>query len=146
MNRTDSEKKNVKITVKTTITNDGDSETFELKTSGVLHSKASADYLQYEEHDENGKIQTLVKFNDTDVMLKRSGSVKMKQNFHEAETTNGYYESMYGRLLMETNTQKIVREWDSVQREGLIRLLYRLNMQGNSLGTYLMEITYREEA
>ncbi|MBM7690642.1 uncharacterized beta-barrel protein YwiB (DUF1934 family) [Peribacillus deserti] len=146
MLQTDSDKRSVRVTVKTTITNGSETETFELATLGNLHNKANADYLQYEEKDENGLINTYVKFTDTELMLMRSGSVTMKQYFRENEVTSGYYESMYGRLEMQTDTSKIVREWNDPAKEGKIELYYDLMMQGNHLGVYQMTIIYKEEA
>ncbi|PLT31660.1 DUF1934 domain-containing protein [Peribacillus deserti] len=146
MHETDSGKRSVRVTVHTKITNGSETETFELVTLGHLHNKASADYLQYEENDENGIINTYVKFTDTELMLMRSGSVKMKQYFRENEKTSGYYESMYGRLEMLTDTKKIIREWNEPAKEGKLALYYDLSMQGNRLGSYQMTIMYKEEA
>ncbi|WP_409296134.1 DUF1934 domain-containing protein [Peribacillus sp. SCS-26] len=142
----ESGKLRVKVTVSTSITNGADTEVFDLVTFGTLHNKANADYLQYEENDENGRINTIVKFTDTELMLMRSGSVKMKQTFQENMITLGYYESIYGRLEMQTDTKKMIREWDDTQKQGKIGLHYNLNMQGSDLGEYQMSIVYKEEA
>ncbi|PLT35903.1 DUF1934 domain-containing protein [Bacillus sp. V5-8f] len=146
MSLQETDKQKVKVMLRTTIRNDGETESYELTTFGTKFSKGNALYLQYTEEDENGKTQTTVKYKDPEALIMRGGAVKMRQVFNPGETLNGHYESMYGSMPIQTKTESISHVWTEEKREGMFVFRYELFMQGDLLGQYEMAIAYKEEA
>ncbi|RFU70863.1 DUF1934 domain-containing protein [Peribacillus saganii] len=143
LNGTD--RKSVAITLKTTIHNGGETQTYELVLSGTQMFKSSALYLQFEEASENGTIKTTIKYTKEEALLMRSGAVKMRQVFRPGELTNGHYQSIYGTLPMITTTHEMAHKISQDNSEEII-FRYNLEMNGDSLGLYKMSIKYREVA
>jgi uncharacterized beta-barrel protein YwiB (DUF1934 family) len=140
------EKQKVNVILHTKIRNGGETDTFEIVTSGTKFTKGNALYLQYSEESENGIVQTTIKYKEAEALLMRSGSVNMRQVFNLAEITNGHYESQYGTMPMQTRTKLVSHIWNQERREGKFLFDYDLFMQGNLLGQYEMTIAYKEEA
>ncbi|WP_374721585.1 DUF1934 domain-containing protein [Peribacillus tepidiphilus] len=141
-----SEKKNVKVHLKTTITTGEDTETYEFLTFGTSQLKGNTLYLQYEEvQEDHQKVQTTVKWTDEEAFIMRSGAIKMRQRFIRDAHTIGVYESPYGALNMKTLTKKMEYSWNNHTKEGKIILIYELAIQGNEIGRYEMTIGYKEE-
>lgn len=135
----------VKISVKTTIRNGQDQETYELITFGEYIRKSSSSYLRYEEVTEEGSIQTTVKIAEREGSILRNGAVKMRLPFQKNKYLSGSYETPYGTLEMGTKTSRISHEFNESIRKGEIDLLYDLKMQGTHAGTYHLLISFEEE-
>lgn len=135
----------VKISVKTTIRNGQDQETYELITFGEYIRKSSSSYLRYEEVTEEGSIQTTVKIAEREGSILRNGAVKMRLPFQKNKYLSGSYETPYGTLEMGTKTSRISHEFNEGIRKGEIDLLYDLKMQGTHAGTYHLLISFEEE-
>lgn len=135
----------VKITVKTTIRNGQDQETYELITFGRYIRKTSSVFLRYDEVMEEGSIQTTVKIAEGEGSILRNGAVKMRLPFQKNKQLTGSYETPYGTLEMGTKTSRIHHEFNENIRQGEIDILYDLNMQGSHAGTYHLLISFEEE-
>ncbi|WP_157950815.1 DUF1934 domain-containing protein [Peribacillus acanthi] len=142
-----SEQKDVKVTLKTVISSGNEKEEYEFITFGTAQTKGETLYLQYDEiqDDNQERIQTVVKWNDEEAFIMRKGPVKMRQRFRRDVETVGIYESQYGSMQMLTYTNKMEYTWNNLEKEGIISLIYDLNMQGNKIGQYEMTILYKEE-
>lgn len=142
-----SEIKQVNIHLQTTVSNEQEQETFELLTFGTLQNKGETLYLRYEEVQEDlQKTQSIVKWSAEEVFIMRSGHIKMRQRFIKDMMTTSVYESPFGALQMLTTAKSMNHVWDEKAKEGKMILIYDLNMQGNDVGEYKMEITYKEDA
>lgn len=136
---------NVKIRVKTTITNDGDQDTFELATFGRYYDKGPSVFLQYEEHMDPGIIKTIVKVTDNETTISRSGAVNMKMVFQTHNKLPGKYDTPIGSMSIMTLTNKRDYSYEEDIKKGLVMINYDLEMQGAHAGTYHMEISFEEE-
>ncbi|MGN1400477.1 MAG: DUF1934 domain-containing protein [Bacillus sp. (in: firmicutes)] len=136
----------VTIHLHTTITNGDEKETYELRTTGTIQKKGNALYLRYEEVQEDmQKINATIKWTENEVFIMRSGHVNMRQRFIKDVMTTSVYESPLGALQMLTTAKTLKYTANEASTEGTIKLLYDMNIQGNDVGEYLMEIAYKEE-
>jgi len=138
--------KAVSIQLNTTISNGEAEETYELLTFGTLQNKGGTWYLRYDEvHSDMENVHTILKWAPEEVFIMRSGKVKMRQRFIKDLMTVGTYESPYGTMQMLTTTKNLNHAFNEETREGRMILAYDLNMNGNDVGRYKMEINYKEE-
>jgi uncharacterized beta-barrel protein YwiB (DUF1934 family) len=133
----------VKIKISTEIHQDGNKETFEMITFGRYYQKGESSFLQYEEVLEDAKINTTVKISEQEVLILRSGAIKMRMRFQEQKTLAGTYETPYGVLQTSASTKRLNQSLKN--NTGLLELVYDLQMQGQDSGTYHMTIQYEEE-
>lgn len=135
----------VKIKVHTSIQNGGEKETFELTTFGRYYLKNESAYLQYEEVTEEGQMKTTIKLTDNEMLLMRSGSIKMRMLLEEKKKHRGSYTTPFGELQIMTETKELQHRWNSETSEGRIEVLYDLSIQGSKAGTYSLQIVFEEE-
>jgi uncharacterized beta-barrel protein YwiB (DUF1934 family) len=136
----------VKISVKTTIRNGQDHETYEFITFGTYIQKTSSVFLRYEEiTEEGGSTQTTVKIAEGEGSIIRNGAVKMRLTFKKNKHLTGSYETPYGTLEMKTKTSRINHEFNETAKKGEIDILYDLNMHGSHAGTYHLLISFEGE-
>ncbi len=139
------ETKKVSIHLQTTIMNGQEEESYELRTIGTLQHKGESLYLRYEEVQEDmQRVKAIVKWSEDEVFIMRSGHVKMRQKFIKDVMTTSVFESPHGNMQMLTTAKSMKHHFDENAYEGMIVLIYDLNMQGNDIGEYRMEITYKE--
>ena len=139
--------KSVTIQLNTTISNGEAEETYELLTFGTLQNKGGTWYLRYDEvHNDMENVHTILKWALEEVFIMRTGKVKMRQRFIKDLMTVGTYESPYGAMQMLTTTKNMDHTYNEDTKEGSMLLMYDLNMNGNDIGRYKMEIKYKEEA
>ena len=135
----------VKIKVHTSIQNGGEKETFELTTFGRYYLKNASAYLQYEEVTEDGDMKTTIKLTDHEMLLMRSGSIKMRMLLEEKKKHRGSYTTPFGELQIITDTKELQHRWNSETGKGRIEVLYNLSIQGSEAGTYRLQIVFEEE-
>jgi uncharacterized beta-barrel protein YwiB (DUF1934 family) len=135
----------VKIKVHTSIQNGGEKENFELTTFGRYYLKNASAYLQYEEVTEEGQMKTTIKLTGTEMLLMRSGSIKMRMLLEEKKKHRGSYTTPFGELQIMTDTKELQHRWNSESSEGRIEVLYKLSIQGSEAGTYRLQIVFEEE-
>jgi uncharacterized beta-barrel protein YwiB (DUF1934 family) len=140
------EQTEVKIHLKTRIQHGEEKDSFELFSDGRYYEKGDSFFLKYDEVQEEGTIHTIVKMKqDEEALILRSGAVKMRMVFKEGEELVGSYESQLGTLMITTKTSKLTHTVDRTRNNGEISLSYQLYMQGNPVGKYEMNISYKEE-
>ncbi|MCM3664589.1 DUF1934 domain-containing protein [Mesobacillus subterraneus] len=135
----------VKVTVKTVIYSGSEKETFELTTFGRYYKKANSSYLQYDEVMEEGDVHTTVKVSGSEVLILRSGAIKMRLHFLLNKKTPGNYKTPYGLLETSAATKRLDTDFNDEKQEGHVDLLYDMAIQGSSAGTYHLTINYKEE-
>ncbi len=136
----------VRVTVKTAIYSGSDRDTFEWTTFGRYYKKANSSYLQYDEVTEEGDVHTTVKMTGNEVLILRSGAIKMRLPFLLNKKTPGNYKTAYGLIETSALTKRLSLDFSEDKQEGQVDLLYEMSIQGASAGTYHLTINYREES
>lgn len=134
----------VMIHLTTSVEHEGEKEIFELMLSGEFQEKNGSYFLKYKEVQEEGTIQTTVKFSDEGAVILRSGAVSMRLPFNKEAQMNGSYKSPHGTLAMSTETNKLSHShtYNEAKLEGTFQLDYHLFMQGTAVGSYTLELKF----
>ena len=136
----------VMVRLKTPIQYVDDEENIELITFGTLHHMPNATYIRYIEHVENnGKINTTVKYDGDEMLIIRSGAVKMRQLYKIGTETSGSYESIHGTLDLTTRTNKLEHTIHPETNEETFHVSYNLFLQHENVGNYSLTLTVKEE-
>jgi uncharacterized beta-barrel protein YwiB (DUF1934 family) len=130
----------VKIKVKTTIDRE---ETFELLVFGRFFRKENAYFLQYDEVMEEGTVKTIVKLTKEEVLILRSGAIKMRLPFQLNRKLNGNYQLPFG--VFQTTTLARELDFSYEKNQGHLHIVYDFEMQDEPAGTYQLEISFQEE-
>lgn len=130
------------ISVKTTI---DEAEPMELIVLGRFYQKETASYLQYEEVlEEVGTVRTIVKASTEEMLILRSGAIKMRLPFRLQEKLKGSYEMSMG--IFETATLARKMEYtDDEKGSGKIDVIYDFEMQGSPAGIFHLEIHFQPD-
>ena len=121
---------------------DGESETFEMWLNGELLEKAGSLYLRYEEVQEQKTIRTTMKLGEEQALIMRAGAVKMRLPLNIFEQQIGHYESEFGSVPLVIQTKKMTFVRQEVR--GDFHVQYDLQMSGQSVGNYTLDITFTE--
>ncbi len=117
----------------------------ELIVFGSYHKKERAAYLQYEEVlEEVGTVRTIVKVSDEEMLILRSGAIKMRLSFRLQEKLRGSYEVPMGAFETATLAQKM-EYYSDEQGSGEIDLVYDFEMQGNDAGRFHLKILFERD-
>lgn len=81
----------ITLHVKSVIEDDGNQEVIEFRTTGFYYVKQNKVYLSYYEEHDLGKVKTIVKVSEGEVLVMRSGAVKMNQRFVTGASTIAKY-------------------------------------------------------
>lgn len=136
----------VMIQLDTKIDDDGEIEYNTVKQKGKFFKRGSRHVLMYEEiHDETIVIKNLITIQPDKVNIKRSGAVKMNQQFYEDKASTSYYEHPHGQIHMETITDSIDYQSNASIREGKLKIIYTVKLNGALERKHLLELTYKEE-
>ncbi|MFF2753373.1 DUF1934 domain-containing protein [Psychrobacillus sp. NPDC058041] len=133
------QKKRVNIRLLSTIHHpDVEKETLDIKTTGELILKGNQPYLVYEEVQDEKNVRTTLKLSGKSALIMRSGGVKMRLPFENGELQTGSYDTVYGTLMITTNTKQLHFE------DGLFQVEYELLINDEVTGTYILELIYTE--
>lgn len=132
----------VNISVRTKIEKDGESDLLELKAAGRWFRKGGSTYLQYDEELEEGTVHTTVKMKGEDVLILRSGAVKMRLHLLAEKETSGTYESPYGLLQTVASTKRLTQFLHEGESRGSVEAVYNFSILGEHVGTYHLRIEY----
>jgi len=120
-------------------------ETYELITFGQYQETQTAAYLRYQEVLEVGTVNTTVKITNDEMLILRSGALKMRMVFRPGKPVSGTYHSPHGFMEIVTEAQNFTHHHNHKSNEGHITLKYDLSMQETLAGTYHLDIKYEEE-
>lgn len=120
-------------------------QTVSFDSNGLYYIKGNSTYLSFTEPNDFGKVKTVVKIKEDEVLILRKGAVAMRQLFRKQETTKGTYQSQAGLFEMEAKTNNIEYTFYKYAKKGKLFLSYALNLQGEDTGRYAMTITFKEE-
>lgn len=143
----------VKIYIKTTVYHPSEDsslasvapETYELIVFGQYQETSTAAYLRYQEAMEVGAVNTTVKITEDELLILRSGALKMRMVFRCNKPVSGTYHSPHGYMEIVTEAHAFAHNHNTKTNEGNIALQYDLSMQETLAGTYQLEIKYEEE-
>ncbi|WP_167578674.1 DUF1934 domain-containing protein [Jeotgalibacillus proteolyticus] len=122
---------------------DGTKEEFTLTSTGEWITKNNIDYLKYEETQEAGTVRTIIKMEEHQAVILRSGALKMRLAFRDGESMMSSYDSEYGTLSLITETKKYTHRIPQ-EKPGRFYVNYNLEMAGSPVGNYTMTIDYKE--
>ncbi|WP_391119881.1 DUF1934 domain-containing protein [Psychrobacillus sp. L3] len=132
-------KKRVNIRLLSTIRHpDVEKETFDIQTTGELIFKGNQPYLVYEEVQYEKVVRTTVKLGGKTALIMRSGGVKMRLPFENGELQKGSYDTVYGTMMIITDTKHLHFE------DGQFQVEYELLINDEVAGTYTLELIYTE--
>ncbi|HEU5141028.1 MAG TPA: DUF1934 domain-containing protein [Bacillales bacterium] len=141
-----SDKIPVVIDLVTEVNNESGKETTNNQVNGTILTKENATYIRYkEEIEDTGSVRNVIKINEEEVTIIRNGAVGMRQSFLEGQTTEGFYDTQFGSMNMETFTRRVDYEWTTREGIGNMKLAYQLKLQGNDLGRVTLTFAIRED-
>ena len=95
--------------------------------------------FSYEEtvsSDPGDRTKNLLKIRDEEVILIKKGTINSTMEFRNDDVFRGFYDTPYGALQMVLNTGLVLEG----EPDLYTAIEYELQMGGNSLGKYAMEI------
>ncbi|MFB4163529.1 DUF1934 domain-containing protein [Alteribacillus sp. JSM 102045] len=136
----------VEVKMTTNIRQQGEKDQVNLEAKGELYKKNNFTYVNFkEELDEIGEVSTVLKVGEQEITVIRSGSVAMRQLYQYGEITEGSYETPYGKLITEAETDQVAVMWSDSGKTGRIQFGYDLTLQGSAAGRYDVTISIEEE-
>ncbi len=135
----------IKVKLTTEIRQANQKENVTIEAKGQYYIKDEATFLRFIENNDTGNVNTIIKIADGEVLILRSGAVKMRQFFAKGKKAIGNYESPHGVFELLTDTNNIEFTPSKHSLKGKLFLAYQLQMQGDQVGRYAMTITYEEE-
>ena len=131
--------KSVNIRLTTTIRQpDMEEQVMNLESHGTLTEKNSRQYLQYREQQDDLEIRTIVKFNEEEAVIMRSGGLQMRLPFLLHKEQTGNLTNEQGSFMLTTTAHEL-----SVS-ESHFKVRYDLSLGADHVGEYEMEIQFME--
>ncbi|WP_080872312.1 DUF1934 domain-containing protein [Oceanobacillus timonensis] len=124
-----SEPVNIKLETSIYDVDSGEQETQEQSFTGEWTKKGNIDVLKYEEMmEEAGTIQNVVMIRPERVSIKRTGAIRMNQQFQSGQKTENIYQHMHGNMHMETYSESITFQEDTMPR--VLEIKYTMIING----------------
>lgn len=139
----ETEESRVAIELHSRIDDNGELEESTTKTTGVLYTKRSIDVVAYTENlDENGEntAKNLLTIQPEKVSVKRSGAIKMHQQFIYERTTECLLQHLHGAIHMDIYTKSI--RYQPMDDYGAARLTIHYLAQLNGQDTRNHQLTW----
>ncbi|MEH7383854.1 DUF1934 domain-containing protein [Bacillus sp. JJ1521] len=111
---------------------------------GLYYIKGNKTYLQFDEKQVMGTVKTVIKISEKEVLILRSGILKMRQIYRKNETTIGSFQNQLGTFDLTAKTNNIEYKWYKNSRKGTLFLAYELSLQGEKSGLHKISITFKE--
>ncbi|MFC3210552.1 MULTISPECIES: DUF1934 domain-containing protein [Planomicrobium] len=131
--------KSVDIRLTTTIRQpDMEEQVMKLQSHGTLTVKNNRQYLQYREQQDELEIRTIVKFNEEEAVIMRSGGLQMRLPFLLHKEQTGNLTNAQGSFMLTTTAHEL-----SVSGTHF-KVRYDLALGAEHVGEYEMEIQFME--
>ncbi|WP_235318324.1 DUF1934 domain-containing protein [Planococcus sp. CAU13] len=131
--------KSVNIRLTTTIRQpDMDEQVMNLESYGTLTEKNNRWYLQYREQQDELEIRTIVKFNEEEAVIMRSGGLQMRLPFLLHKEQTGNLTNEQGSFMLTTTAHELSMSGTH------FKVRYDLALGGDHAGEYEMEILFLE--
>lgn len=139
-------KKQVKITLETTIDDQGYTETTKAEQRGTFIRRGKRDVLLFDEvTDEGLKISNFLVLQDDQVSIKRSGQISMHQRFVVGQIDETMYEHPHGSIHLETFTKRINYERSKDRSRAKLEIDYTVSLNGQQKRQHQLVLTYEED-
>ncbi|MBO9130117.1 DUF1934 domain-containing protein [Bacillus sp. 165] len=135
----------VKLKFTTQIREGTRKETVAFEAVGLYYVKGQNTYLKFQEPNEHGDIDTIIKIQDESVLIMRSGVVSMRQVHKKGEWTKGTYRSELGVFSLDTKTDNVLFDWSDKTKKGQLFVTYALLLNETEAGRYTITINFKEE-
>ncbi|MBU5267956.1 DUF1934 domain-containing protein [Virgibacillus proomii] len=134
------------IKLYTTIEENGEKEYHNIEQRGTFYRRGHIDVLMYEEAgEEMSTVSNLLTIQPNKVNLKRSGNVKMNQQFLLNKKTENIVKHPYGSLHMETFTTKIVYEPIQPAKVGSLHIAYKIKLNDQHTRRQQIDLIIKKE-
>lgn len=131
--------KSVVIKLTTTIRQpDMEAQVMKLQSYGTLTGKKNHQYLQYQEQQDNLEIRTIVKFNEEEAVIMRSGGLQMRLPFLLHKEQTGNLTNEQGSFMLTTTAHELSMSGSH------FKVRYDLALGADYVGEYEMEIEFVE--
>ncbi|PFJ17507.1 hypothetical protein COD67_08215 [Bacillus cereus] len=118
-------------------------ETVAFETDGQYYVKGQGSYITFQEPNEQGEVKTIIKIQDEQVLIMRSGAVSMRQTHVKGEWTVGTYTSELGTFALQTKTDNVLFKWSDEKKKGQLFLTYALLLSEQEAGRYTITINLK---
>ncbi|MFA1822436.1 DUF1934 domain-containing protein [Virgibacillus oceani] len=138
--------KKVRIILRTTITDQKDTEENELIHTGYFYRNNTFDVLKFDEKLEEGvSVRNLITLQKEKVTIKRSGAVSMNQKFEEDKITENVYHHPHGTMHMETFTNTVYYQPLDEMNKGQLKMDYQVTLNGQANRNHELMLIFKEE-
>ncbi len=117
---------------------DMDEQVMNLESYGTLTEKNNRWYLQYREQQDELEIRTIVKFNEEEAVIMRSGGLQMRLPFLLHKEQTGNLTNEQGSFMLTTTAHELSMSGTH------FKVRYDLALGGDHAGEYEMEILFLE--
>ncbi len=139
-------KKQVAVTLRTLIDDEGEKELSVVKQQGIYYRKKDLEVITFtEQHGETGEVRNIISIHPDMVTVKRSGAITMNQQFKEKKKSECLYRHPYGRFYLELYTKKIEMKPMTKGQDGEVNVEYDAYIDGQSPRHHHLTLTYMEE-
>ncbi|HLS65557.1 MAG TPA: DUF1934 domain-containing protein [Pseudogracilibacillus sp.] len=140
-------KKRVNVELRTVIDDEGRKELSIIKQQGTYMANERVEVITFKEETEDfGPIKNIITIYPNKVTIKRTGLIRMVQQFVVGEKYECLYRHPYGSFLMEIDTKSIehkqLRRTDGI---GTVCIEYDARMDRNTTRYHHLTLTYTEE-
>ena len=119
-------------------------ETVAFEANGQYYVKGQGTYVTFQGPNEQGEVKTIIKIQDEQVLIMRSGAVSMRQTHVKGEWTTGTYTSELGTFALQTKTDNVLFKWSDEKKKGQLFLTYALLLSEQEAGRYTITINLKE--
>lgn len=113
----------------------------ELKTEGFLKERDGMNSIYYEEiGEETGRNYSFFKYNRREAEHTKKGDIATTLRFCPGEQTNAYYDTPYGRFLLEIATTHFFVEESN--KGGTVEIKYTMKINEGGVMDCLTKVTW----
>lgn len=138
----------IQLMLQTTIV-DGDSkEKTVVEEPGKIYMKEHGDMITYEEKvngDQQAKTKNMITIQPNKVLIRRSGTVKMNQLFHQGKRSESVFHHPHGNIHMETYTNSIDYQPCDETRAGRLAIDYTVKLNGQEARHHFLKLTFGKQ-
>lgn len=111
------------------------------EAEGDLYKKNDHIYIRYEETEpEMGQTTTIVKIEKNRMKIMRHGEISSEQSFIPGESTNGFYQTVQGRLILVIQTHSLHNRLND-NGTGELEWSYDLEVMEEQAGLFTIKLT-----
>lgn len=139
------ERKKIALELRTVIDRQGEKEMSIVKQIGEYTKKNDIEIIKYTEQTEGfGEVNHFISIQPHKINIKRSGNIKMSQQFIVQKKSAGLYRHPYGSFHLETETKSL--QYRPLQKEqaGKVIINYIAKINGTEEQKHHLTLTYTE--